>query len=866
MQSPFDPYYTWLGIPAAEQPPHHYRLLGLSPFETDLNAISHASDRQQGFLKLQAMGEHGPLAEQLIRAMKTAERCLLDPRQKSAYDDHLRIKLVSLPSAVGAADVSASLPPAAIVDYAPQPQVAVPVETSFNPGGDDYPSMQSLASSPSTSTSKNGSRSRRAEPSAIGRLVAVLLPTAVIGGILLFVGKNFLSSSDAPPPKNADVKPGPAVVARNDKSETPKTTVAPVSTPTTDAAPNSGTANTNNSPFGAGNVKPPKSAVVIPKPTGSWNNRIDSDANDGATSPASVKEGPVDPTRPPDVTIRPPLFGSGNRPAATLDELPLTKPAGEKPATEKPTSEKPTIKAATERLPVPDAAKQDEARKLVLEVFGKEITAAKTPAEKTALAAKLLQQAQESKSDPPGCYVLILTAREAAFDASDLDLLLRTVDAVSDSFNVSAAKEKLAALTTFSARATKPAVQKATAEAALQASRVWGAAEDFENAIAAARLAYNIVTDKSVEDPRLSKVILAQGKDLVVAQARRAAYLSSLEKLKTQPDDPEANLNAGRWLWFVKQDFAQGATYLARSSDADLKPLAEKELAATKDAAAQAALGDDWWNLSQKTESAIEKSIQLRRADYWYRQASPSLTGLIKAKVDKRIEEMASLFAAEDAVKSSSDAGSSRPPVIPGKSIKITTEEVRTILSGNAFEVLSRDGKKKAEELDLWEFSANGDVFRHGVTLTGAMKRITGASETIGRWEIKDNHGVVKFTKSPMVGTFQFASKTDGNGVVKSTKGDLVFGFQFKKVVPVAKVTVHSFMGDTDYTLYSNGAIGSPTNANRYWALQGLELTIHDRGDAVYTLSEDKKSFSGRSPFGGPDVRGEVTFIDPPKE
>src|SRR5688572_1794287 len=33
MTEPFDAYYTWLGIPPAEQPPHFYRLLGVQPFE-----------------------------------------------------------------------------------------------------------------------------------------------------------------------------------------------------------------------------------------------------------------------------------------------------------------------------------------------------------------------------------------------------------------------------------------------------------------------------------------------------------------------------------------------------------------------------------------------------------------------------------------------------------------------------------------------------------------------------------------------------------------------------------------------------------------------------------------------------------------
>ena len=31
----FDPYRKWLGIPPKDQPPNHYRLLGLELFETD---------------------------------------------------------------------------------------------------------------------------------------------------------------------------------------------------------------------------------------------------------------------------------------------------------------------------------------------------------------------------------------------------------------------------------------------------------------------------------------------------------------------------------------------------------------------------------------------------------------------------------------------------------------------------------------------------------------------------------------------------------------------------------------------------------------------------------------------------------------
>jgi hypothetical protein len=29
MAADFDPYHKWLGIPPPQQPPHHYRLLGI---------------------------------------------------------------------------------------------------------------------------------------------------------------------------------------------------------------------------------------------------------------------------------------------------------------------------------------------------------------------------------------------------------------------------------------------------------------------------------------------------------------------------------------------------------------------------------------------------------------------------------------------------------------------------------------------------------------------------------------------------------------------------------------------------------------------------------------------------------------------
>ena len=43
MSDAFDPYYIWLGIPPEDQPPHHYRLLGVTLFESNREVIEAAA-------------------------------------------------------------------------------------------------------------------------------------------------------------------------------------------------------------------------------------------------------------------------------------------------------------------------------------------------------------------------------------------------------------------------------------------------------------------------------------------------------------------------------------------------------------------------------------------------------------------------------------------------------------------------------------------------------------------------------------------------------------------------------------------------------------------------------------------------------
>jgi hypothetical protein len=103
MPDVFDPYRKWLGIPPAEQPPNHYRLLGLGLFEDDADTIANAADRQMAHVRNFQTGPRSALSQQVLNELAAARLTLLDTAKKSAYDTQLRTKLSAVaPAAEGA--------------------------------------------------------------------------------------------------------------------------------------------------------------------------------------------------------------------------------------------------------------------------------------------------------------------------------------------------------------------------------------------------------------------------------------------------------------------------------------------------------------------------------------------------------------------------------------------------------------------------------------------------------------------------------------------------------------------------------------------------------------------------------------------
>lgn len=88
-----DAYHEMLGIPPDEQPPHHYRLLGIALFEASPEVISNAASRQMRFVRDAGVGAYSDDSQRLLNEIATAKVCLLNPEKRRADDAQLRARL-----------------------------------------------------------------------------------------------------------------------------------------------------------------------------------------------------------------------------------------------------------------------------------------------------------------------------------------------------------------------------------------------------------------------------------------------------------------------------------------------------------------------------------------------------------------------------------------------------------------------------------------------------------------------------------------------------------------------------------------------------------------------------------------------------
>jgi hypothetical protein len=322
--------------------------------------------------------------------------------------------------------------------------------------------------------------------------------------------------------------------------------------------------------------------------------------------------------------------------------LPLpASPAQETPGVLEPPPPPPKAKPATpdprppaDRRPPPPAEEQKQAEKAIRDLF-RDAYAKRQPDEVRDLARTLLQNGRDTKDDPASQFVLLREARDAAARAGDPKMAVEAVDVLTARFAVDDMKMKADALGEIRRKVRTPEAARAFVEVCLAVIDAAEEKEDFDGAVALAKETES--TAQAAQDAGLLARFRARAVELRALQEESRRVRSSLARLEEQPDDPAANLAAGKYWCLCRDAWEKGLPMLAKGSDRRLQDLAQRELAAPAAADAQKLLGDGWWDAAQKETSRTEKGRFLGRALHWYEKALPALKGLARLQVQERI-------------------------------------------------------------------------------------------------------------------------------------------------------------------------------------------------------------------------------------
>ncbi len=592
MPSSFDPYRKWLGIPPQDQPPHHYRLLGIEPFEPDPDVIAIAVDGRMAQIKNFQSGKYSKESQKILNEIAKAKVCLLNSKKKAKYDEALRQRLET--------EKKTAVPP---------PPKAGPRRSSGTAvtAGPEIPHIDST--SVASRLSGHASKGRPwLLPVAIGAVV-----------VLIAAGLAFLFSRDS---------------STNDENVAEQTSVTEPPQARSDDRQNNAALPAEPKPEGP---KPVEPNVPAPKPTPPQPRAASPEQPDSKDEP--VEPGNVETTPPKDNKPAPLL---GDLLGATDETKPVAPgPSGPGPKAPSPEPPQPKSPPGKRKLPVPDRTDQKKVEQKIRDIFEKEFDGAKTPDGKLALAAKLYKQALATDDVPTDRFVLMRMACETSAGAGELTNTFDIVDRMQRLYSVDplAVKAHLLTRVVDSMRAGPRGTEtgQEVVDAALRLAESATDRDDFDVAGHFTKLA--ISAAKKAKNTQLERELKMRDRKLDRLKLQFTSAKKALDVLKDTPDDPESNLAAGRWYCFTKSDWKKGIPYLAKGRDPKLADLARQEMDHPADPNDRTKLADGWWDRAETEESLAKPEIQ-SRAVFWYKQALPKLKGLDKVRIEKRLEEL----------------------------------------------------------------------------------------------------------------------------------------------------------------------------------------------------------------------------------
>lgn len=640
-----DPYHQWLGIPPQEQPPNHYRLLGLAIFESNPKVIESAADRQMAHVRTFQLSAHAALSQKILGEIAAARLVLLTPQRKAEYDERLMHEL-PMPNPLGGLTPLAASPVTQMFDLA---------DASLLPVG-STPSTP-LVEEPKPITPapvKSLTRSRPAPSKARTIMQIVQMVFGGVAGISIAILALWLFFRKDPFGLFAPVPPagGPVAAAPSDPG---------ASLPQDSSTPQS---------------MPQRFPIGVAPPTASF-----------------IPQGNTVPQASPGAMVRtessgsPAMTGSSTAPrrVPTLPSSPSTadvptNPSGVQPSVVDPTISRPTLVPSNAKNPVPTGEALLQARSVVRDLYrGKyDATAALDPVAKSQALEKLareMSQTAREETDLAAKYACLEFAIRVGAMSGEADILTDPFTQVVRTYDVDETSLRLDAYTrlakTLAEQLTQALKDNRYERFAIRADESALNAENSGKASEAIQI-LQLLSPTLLDEvspamrTRIESRLVTLGKKGQFSEAARALAA----KVEAAPTDLGLKTEYGILLCFELEEWAAGIPQLFAGADPVLRELARKELEASTSPEQQEQLADSWWDYSLQG-SHVEPAQ--RRAAHWYRLMKRHARGLGKLKIEERLGVVASVEGTnrpKALPRTPTDSNLPRPPAPPTRAAR----------------------------------------------------------------------------------------------------------------------------------------------------------------------------------------------------
>ncbi|MBW3596477.1 MAG: hypothetical protein KY475_04285 [Planctomycetes bacterium] len=287
----------------------------------------------------------------------------------------------------------------------------------------------------------------------------------------------------------------------------------------------------------------------------------------------------------------------------------------------------------------PSPEKQAEIRADIDAIFAKQLSGQLSDEQKSEVALRLAQLADEAEDSPEERFVLLRKAAELAVEAGDLDRMTALVQEMAGEFDFDPLAARAAFLKQFAGEADEAEELDSLVLHAKLTIDDARAMDRYELAVALAEATR--VACRRPEGAKHREYVEEGCERLAITARRWKEYQDARKTLETTPEDPAANLTAGRWLCLEKGQWKQGLASLAQAGNHPLAEAARRDRAVAalpvESPAQMVEVADQWFDAALADE---EDHGFLGRAHFWYTRAQPLLSGEQATHVENRLDNI----------------------------------------------------------------------------------------------------------------------------------------------------------------------------------------------------------------------------------